>query len=60
VVPTMLSPGEMVIPKSVMESKDPVQGAADFVASKLKEKHGGRDEDFKKALRSAAGSRGVK
>lgn len=31
VVPAMLSPGEVVIPKSVMESKDPARMAAKFV-----------------------------
>lgn len=29
--PTMLSPGEVVIPRSIMQSEDPVKAAADFV-----------------------------
>ena len=35
-VPAMLSPGEVVIPKSVMESKNPQKGAADFVAALMR------------------------
>ncbi len=31
-VPTLLSEGEVVIPRSVMQGKDPARGAADFVA----------------------------
>lgn len=31
-VPAILSEGEVVIPRSVMQSKDPAKGAADFVA----------------------------
>lgn len=34
-VPAMLSPGEVVIPRSVMQSKDPVNNAAKFVAAVL-------------------------
>ncbi len=55
-----LSPGEVVIPRSVMQSKDPVKGAADFVAQELR-KHGksvGQEEgDFKEALKKAISSR---
>lgn len=31
-IPAYLSEGEVVIPRSVMQSKDPVRGSADFVA----------------------------
>jgi len=34
-IPAMLSEGEVVIPRSVMQSKDPRKGAADFVAAVL-------------------------
>ena len=34
-VPAMLSEGEIVIPRSVTMGKDPVRGAADFVAKVL-------------------------
>lgn len=34
-VPAMLSPGEIVIPRSIMESEDPISGAADFVRQEL-------------------------
>jgi hypothetical protein len=37
-VKALLSPGEVVIPKSVMESKDPVRGAAEFVRSVMAKK----------------------
>lgn len=37
-VHAMLSPGEVVIPRSVMNSKDPVRGSADFVAALLAKK----------------------
>lgn len=55
-VKTMLSPGEVVIPKSVMESDDPVKGAADFVAA-LQKKNSGHDNDFKQALAKAVKNR---
>lgn len=57
VVKTLLSPGEMVIPRSVMNSDDPIQNAAKFVADKLKEKSASNSQDFKMALRSAASNR---
>lgn len=57
-VKTMLSPGEVVIPRSVMNSKDPAAEAAKFVASKLKEKDGSNAHgDFKEALKNAIKSR---
>ncbi len=37
-VHAMLSPGEVVIPRSVMNSKDPARGAADFVAQVMAKK----------------------
>lgn len=37
-VKALLSPGEVVIPNSVMQSKDPVNGAAKFVAALMKKK----------------------
>jgi hypothetical protein len=37
-VPAMLSPGEVVIPRSVMSSKDPVGNAAKFVQAVLSKK----------------------
>lgn len=56
-VAAKLSPGEVVLPKSVMESKDPVKASADFVAALMKKKGSGSEEsDFKAALqRSIAG-----
>lgn len=41
-VHAMLSPGEVVIPRSVMQSKDPARGAADFVAAVLAKKRLGK------------------
>lgn len=37
-VHAMLSPGEVVIPRSVMQGKDPVRGAAEFVQAVLAKK----------------------
>lgn len=51
VVPIMASPGEFMITKSVMESKDPVGGAAKMVADHLKKS--GHKGDFKEALKKA-------
>jgi hypothetical protein len=59
-VPAMLSPGEVVIPRDVMQSSDPVSGAAKFVAALLKEHDKGHSQetsDFKKALSQAIKSR---
>lgn len=39
-VPAILSPGEIVIPRSVTQSSDPVAGAAKFVAAIMAKKHG--------------------
>lgn len=57
VVPAILSPGEVVIPLNIMKSKDPVQGAADFVKA-LMDKHQSKDNkkdksEFHKALKEA-------
>lgn len=52
-VPAMLSPGEVVIPKSIMESENAPEKARDFVAEELRKKGmGNSDEadDFKTAL----------
>jgi hypothetical protein len=52
-VQAKLSPGEVVIPKSVMESKDPVGEASKFVAALMKKKGGASkspEGDFKEAL----------
>lgn len=39
-VPAMLSPGEVVIPRHVMQSKDPIKGATEFVKQVMsKKKH---------------------
>lgn len=59
-IPAMLSPGEAVIPRSIMQSDDPVAGAAKFVAALVKDhdkKHGKETSDFKKALAQAIKSR---
>jgi hypothetical protein len=37
-VKALLSPGEVVIPKSVMEGKDPIRGAAQFVQAVMRKK----------------------
>lgn len=37
-VKALLSPGEVVIPRSVMQSKDPIRGAADFVRAVMAKK----------------------
>ena len=61
-VKAKLSPGEVVIPKSVMESEDPIKGAAQFVAALQKKKgtssHSSLDKsDFKEALSRAIKNR---
>lgn len=58
-----LSPGEVVIPRHVIESDDPVKGAAEFVKETLAQKLGkkadkGKEQnDFKDALKSAIKNR---
>lgn len=60
-VPTLLSPDEIVLPRSVTTSKDPAKEAARFVAEELRKR--GRDKnvdahgDFKSALKKAVSSR---
>lgn len=50
-VPTMLSPGELVINNEIMQSSDPVKNAAKFVAAHLEDKKSKNpDKDFKEAL----------
>ena len=55
-VKTMLSPGEVVIPRSIMESEDPVKMASKFVANELA-KRGSSQDDFKMALKKAISTR---
>lgn len=62
-VPAKLSPGEMVIPRSVMQSKDPAAAAAEFVRQHMKKESGGGGDvkkDFKSALKKAIEKRGKK
>jgi len=59
-VKARLSPGEVVIPNSVMQSDDPVKNAAKFVAEELKKNGRYSDDmhgDFKSALKAAISSR---
>lgn len=58
-VKALLSPGEVVIPLDVMNSKDPVSGAAKFVKALLdkKENSSSDKDDFHKALKDAIGKR---
>jgi hypothetical protein len=61
-VPALLSPGEVVIPRHVLNSDDPVGNSAKFVKALLEKhqsEHGGKDEhdDFKSALKQAIASR---
>ena len=60
-VSAKLSPGEVVLPKSVMESSNPVKAAAQFVAGLHKDKAGKSaakpEDEFKQALRKAMGGR---
>lgn len=55
-VKALLSPGEVVIPLDVMNSKDPVSGAAKFVEALLAKKDktpSKHEEDFHSALKDA-------
>lgn len=58
VVPDKMEEGGIVIPNSVMNSKDPVKEGTKFLVEALK-KHGGAKEhgDFKDALKKAIASR---
>ncbi len=59
IVPAKLSPGELIIPKSVMEAKDPLKEGTKFLAEALKKhgKGGNEESDFKQALSKAASKR---
>jgi hypothetical protein len=64
-VPALLSPGEFVIPKSIMESENPIAGAAKMIADYQKKNGKGgegkkRESDFKNALRKAIAGRKTK
>lgn len=56
-VDAKLSPGEVVIPKSIMESDDPAARAAKFVADLMKKGAKSPEGDFKDALRKAIAGR---
>lgn len=58
IVPAKLEEGGIVIPRSVMDSEDPVAASKKFVMAAMK-KHGSpKDhEDFKKALKASISSR---
>lgn len=57
-VKALLSPGEVVIPLDVMNSKNPVQGAAKFVQAILNKKDPKKDkENFNSALKDAVKNR---
>ncbi len=59
--PAMLSPGEIVLPRHVTQSDDPVGNAAKFVAALLSKNkdlgQGNEEQDFKMALKKAISSR---
>lgn len=61
VVKTLLSGGEEVLPKHVMESENPPQAAYDFVAEELKKRGKsegkGDHKEFKEALKNAISNR---
>lgn len=58
VVPAMLSKGEIVLPNTVTQSRDPVGAAAQFVAMlEAKKGKGQHAEDFKGALKRAVARR---
>lgn len=59
IVDAKLSPGEVVLPRSVMQAKDPASAAAEFVRSIQAKKGKSQDpkSDFKKALNEAMSGR---
>lgn len=59
VVPAKLSPGEIVIPRSVTEGPDPVGGAAAFVAAIKQHKRGSGNFDGGGTLGNAFGLGGI-
>lgn len=58
-IPTKLEEGGIVIPRSVMQSADPIKEGTKFLVEALKKhgKSGEEQSDFKKALQSAIKSR---
>jgi hypothetical protein len=56
-VPAMLSPGEIVIPNSILQGKNPIEDAAKFVASELSKQDSAERNDFHAALEKAISSR---
>jgi hypothetical protein len=56
-VPAMLSPGEIVIPNSILQGKSPIEDAAKFVASELSKQDSAERNDFHAALEKAISSR---
>lgn len=58
-VPAKLEEGGIVIPRSVMNAKDPVKEGTKFLVEALKKhsKHGAEEDDFKMALKNAIASR---
>lgn len=61
IVPKNLEEGGVVIPRSVMESSDPVGNAAKFVQEHMKKNDGGKEQmDFKSALKNAMATRRAK
>lgn len=61
VVPAKLEEGGIVIPRSIMDSKDPVKEGTRFLVDALKKhgKSGAEESDFKSALKNAISSRGA-
>lgn len=58
VVPAKLEEGGIVIPRSVMQAKDPSTAAAKFVEAHIKKHGSGNEEgDFKSALKKAISNR---
>lgn len=55
-VPAMLSPGEIVLPRHVVQSSDPVAASAKFVEALL-QKHSSGNDDFKAALKQGMQAR---
>jgi hypothetical protein len=57
-VPAMLSPGEIVIPRSIVQSESPEKDAANFVAKELSKRGSpSQHDDFKEALKRAVKER---
>lgn len=61
-VPAKLEEGGIVIPRSVLDSDDPMKAGTEFLKNALRKsgKKGNEESDFKKALQSAIKSRGEK